>query len=368
MGIEERIREIEEEISKTKKNKATEKHLGLLKAKLAKLRRATTGSKGGGEGFAVPKTGNATVVFIGFPSSGKSTLLSHLTKAESKSASYAFTTTSVVPGMLYYKGAQIQLLDLPGILKGASEGKGRGREIISVARSADLILIVLDSKNALDQLRAIKQELYNMAIRINTRPKHIYVEKRYRGGIEILTPLKKLSLSKETIASVVREYGIHSAFITIREDVTIDELIDALEKNRVYSKALIVVNKVDLLSKEQIKHIEDELKKQEMKYIFISAQNEINLDKLKEMIFSELDFIRIYTKPMGEEVSKEPLILRRGSNVKTVCLSLHKDILKNFKYALVTGRSAKFNSQKVGLSHKLEDGDVITVVYEKRKK
>ena len=365
MGVEEKIREIEEEIRKTKKNKATEKHIGLLKAKLAKLRRSTTGGKKGGEGFAVPKSGNATVVFVGFPSSGKSTLLSKLTEAESKSAHYAFTTTSVIPGMLYYKGAQIQLLDLPGILRGASQGKGRGREIISVARNADLILIVLDGKQSKAQLNAIKEELYNMGIRLNSKPKNVFIEKRYRGGIEILTPLKKMSLDKSTIEAVLREYGIHSAFVTIREDLSIDELIDALEGNRKYVKSFVVINKVDLLSKEEIEDIKKSI---EDDYIFISAQHNINLDKLKEKIFNHLDFIRVYTKPQGEEISKEPLILKKGSTIKEVCKALHKDILKNFKYALVNGKSAKFKNQKVGLNHVLKDKDVVTVVYEKRKK
>ena len=364
MGIEEKIKEIEEEIKKTKKNKATEKHLGLLKAKLAKLRRSTTSSKKGG-GFAVPKSGNATVVFVGFPSSGKSTLLSKITNAESKSAHYAFTTVSVVPGMLYYKGAKIQVLDLPGILKGASYGKGRGREIISVARSADLILLVLDGKQSLSQLNAIVGELYNMGIRLNSSPKQIFIEKKYRGGIEVITHLKKLSLDKKTIEAVLREYGIHNAFITIREEISVDELIDALESNRTYIKAFVVINKVDLLNKEEISKISEELKKLGFPYIFISAQHSINLDKLKEMIFESLDFIRIYTKPQGEEKSKEPLILKKGSTIREVCRALHKDILKNFKFALVSGKSVKFNSQRVGLDHVLEDNDVVTIVYER---
>jgi ribosome-interacting GTPase 1 len=108
---------------KTQKNKTTEEHLGILKAKLAKLRRALySKKKSKGEGFGVSKHGTATVALVGFPSSGKSTLLTKLTNAESKSASYAFTTTSVIPGMMHYKGADIQLLDLPGIVEGASEG------------------------------------------------------------------------------------------------------------------------------------------------------------------------------------------------------------------------------------------------------
>lgn len=95
---------------------ATEYHLGLLKAKLAKYRaELLEPSKKGekGEGFDVLKSGDARVALIGFPSVGKSTLLSTLTKTESEAANYEFTTLTCIPGVIEYKGANIQLLDLP---------------------------------------------------------------------------------------------------------------------------------------------------------------------------------------------------------------------------------------------------------------
>ena len=45
----------------------------------------------------------------------------------------------------FVQGANIQLLDLPGIIEGASQGKGRGRQVIAVARTADLVLMILDA-------------------------------------------------------------------------------------------------------------------------------------------------------------------------------------------------------------------------------
>jgi len=82
---------------------------------------------------------------IGFPSVGKSTLLTKLTGTESKIAAYEFTTLTCIPGNIYYKGSKIQLLDLPGIIEGAKDGKGRGRQVIAVARTCNLICIVLDA-------------------------------------------------------------------------------------------------------------------------------------------------------------------------------------------------------------------------------
>ncbi|KAF3818533.1 hypothetical protein GH733_011950 [Mirounga leonina] len=135
-----KIAEIEAEMSRTQKNKATAHHLGLLKARLNKLRRELITPKGGsgggpGEGFDVAKTSDARIGCVGFPSVGKSTLLSNLAR---------FTTLTTVPGDIRYKGAKIQLLDLPGIIEATKDGKGRGRQVIAVARTCNLIMIVLD--------------------------------------------------------------------------------------------------------------------------------------------------------------------------------------------------------------------------------
>jgi small GTP-binding protein len=81
------------------------------------------------------------VCLIGFPSVGKSTLLSKTTKTESVVGAYEFTTLTAIPGVLEYEGARIQLLDLPGIVQDAAKGRGRGRQVVSVAKTADLILI-----------------------------------------------------------------------------------------------------------------------------------------------------------------------------------------------------------------------------------
>lgn len=65
-----------------------------------------------------------------FYSVGKSTLLTMLTGTHSEAASYEFTTLTCIPGIIHYNDTKIQLLDLPGIIEGASEGKGRGRQVI----------------------------------------------------------------------------------------------------------------------------------------------------------------------------------------------------------------------------------------------
>lgn len=357
MGVQERIKEIEAEIKRTQKNKATEYHIGVLKSKLAKLRRQliTPKGKGGGGGFDIRKSGDASVAIIGLPSVGKSTLLTKITRAQSQVAGYAFTTLKCIPGILEYKGAKIQVLDLPGIIEGAREGKGRGREIITVARSSDLILIILDAAHP-KQYNTIVRELEGFGIRLNKTPPHIVVKKTLRGGINIEHTVKLTKISKNEIMAVLNEYGYYSANIVFRTNATLEELIDVLEGNRVYIPAIVTANKIDLINKLP-KHLLP------ISYIPISAEKGTGLGELKEKIYAKLNLIQIYTKRKGEKADlEEPLIIRSGSRISDICAHLHRDLKKQFKYALVWGKSVKHPAQRVGPQHKVQDGDIVQIV------
>jgi small GTP-binding protein len=189
-GLQAKIADIEAEMARTQKNKATEGHLGLLRAKLSKLKREVMdgpkASGGGQEGFDVKASGDARVGLIGFPSVGKSTLLSKLTGTYSEAADYEFTTLTCIPGVYNYKGTQVQLLDLPGIIEGAKDGKGRGRQVIGVARTCTCILIVLDVVKPLTHRKKIEYELEGFGIRLNKKPPNLLVKKKDKGGISVI--------------------------------------------------------------------------------------------------------------------------------------------------------------------------------------
>lgn len=357
MGIQEKIKEIEDEMARTQKNKATERHLGILKAKIAQLRAKliSDGSgKGGGTGFGVRKSGDATVTLIGFPSVGKSTILIKITNAQSEVAAYEFTTLTCIPGIMEFKGAKIQVLDLPGIIEGAKEGRGRGREIIGVARGADLVLMIIDAAKP-KQIESISHELEGFGIRLNKKPPNVFVSKTEKNGIMIQSTVKLTQISREEIISVLNEYDIYNGDVVFRDDCGVDELIDVLVGNRVYIPTIYVINKIDLVDKKQLEKFPKES-------IFISANNEYNLGMLKEQIYEKLRLISVYTKRKGEELDEEPLVVRTGTNVSEVCGLLHRELRRNFRYALVWGKSAKHPGQKVGLNHVLQDGDVIQII------
>lgn len=65
-----------------------------------------------------------------------------MTATESEAASYEFTTLTCIPGVIEYKGASIQLLDLPGIIEGAAQGKGRGRQVCCLYNIQSIVFFI----------------------------------------------------------------------------------------------------------------------------------------------------------------------------------------------------------------------------------
>lgn len=361
MSLEEKLEKAKEKLDKTPVNKATEKERGRIKAKIANLkeqmekREKETG--GGYEGYSVKKKGDATVSLVGYPSVGKSTLLNKLTNADSEVGDYHFTTLDVVPGMMKYKGANIQLVDVPGLIGGAASDKGGGKQVISVIRNSDLVVLMTDPER-LDGFERMETELYDAGIRVDMEPPNIKVEKKGKGGLKVKAAVELTETDEETVREVMKQWGYVNASIIIREDVGIERVIDALARNRKYMNSVKVVNKAENLSKEEADEINDEFED----VVFVSAKHEKNLDKFKEAVFEGLNVMRVYLKEPGQDADMdEPLIVEKGSTVMEVCEALPGDMESSFDYARIWGSSAKFDEQKVGGDHVLEDEDVVEI-------
>eukprot|EP01095_Lingulamoeba_sp_RSL-Kostka_P015573 TRINITY_DN721_c0_g1_i2.p1 TRINITY_DN721_c0_g1~~TRINITY_DN721_c0_g1_i2.p1 ORF type:complete len:353 (+),score=129.72 TRINITY_DN721_c0_g1_i2:128-1186(+) len=349
---------------RTQKNKATEHHLGTLKAKLAKLRAqlldpGKAGPSHGAEGFEVQKFGDARVAMIGFPSVGKSTILSELTDTESQSAGYEFTTLTCIPGNIDYKGATIQLLDMPGIIEGAAQGRGKGRQVVAAARTADLILMMMDARKGDLERRLLEKELKEVGLRLNEKPADIYFRQKTGGGVAFSSTVNLTQISERLVKSILHEYKIFNAEVVFREDANVDQFIDVLEsRSRSYIPCVYAYNKIDQITIDEV-----DLLARLPHAIVISCNMKLNLDRLLDKIWDYLDLIRIYTKKRGEPPNfDEPLIVRSNATVQSVCRSIHRDFELGLKYAAVWGKSAKHTPQRCGLSHVLEDEDVIELV------
>lgn len=360
MGIQERIKELEDAMRSWQYNKRTEKAFGVAKAQVAKLReklQKNQAKKTKRAGFFVRKSGDATAVLLGFPSVGKSTLLNKLTSAQSKVSHYAFTTLDVIPGVLEHKGAKIQVLDVPGIITGAAAGKGRGKEVLAMARNSDLLIILIDATRP-EHYNAIMKELFDTGVRVNQQPPDVKITKKSKGGLNVASTIP-LDIEEETIKEVLKQFRINNADVLIRSKIDLDSLIDVIEGNRAYIPAITIITKADLVDENTKQHLIDEIRPD----LFVSAEREQNISELKKLVFDKLSFIRVYTKEVGKKADlKEPMILKKGTTIADACARIHRDLVKKFRYARVWGPTAKFPGQTFrNLDKQLSDGDIIEI-------
>lgn len=352
LTIDEQIKQIEDVLKKTPHHKATNGFIGAMRAKIARLKdreieSLTKSSKGGGGGFTVKKQGDATVVLIGPPSAGKSTLLNLLTNAESKVAPYAFTTVTVVPGMLKHNQAYIQILDIPGLIEGAKEGKGRGKEVLSVAKGADLLIIITDIKRV-KAFANIVEELYGAGIRINEEKPKVLIEKRISGGLEVFSNFKQ-PMDKETIKNIAREFDIKNGTVTLQERISQRRLFDAFSQNKVYVPAIFVINKVDMEPNYK-KLIKGD-------FVAISAERNEGVEKLIDKIWRSLKFVTVYlVKPDEDPNFDNPIIMKEGESLYDVAQKIGSDFAESKKIVKIWGSVAKFAGQEVSFDTKVREG------------
>jgi len=263
---------------------------------------------------------------------------------------------TVIPGILDYEYAKIQILDVPGVVRGAAAGTGRGKEVLAVIKNADLILILIDVFNP-ENYKVLQKEVYEADVRINQKVSDVKIVKTIRGGINIGTTVKLTKLDNKTVEDILKEFKINNANIVIREDISADQLIDIIEGNKVYLPAVVVLNKIDMVRKDELDKIKSEVRPD----LDVSAEKNIGIEELKELIYRKLKIIRIYLKEYNKKADmEEPLIMWQDCTLKDLCSKLHKDFVNNFKYAKIWGSSARFPGQKFPkLEHELFDKDIV---------
>lgn len=305
--IKEKIIILRQLLSVVPKHKGTEKLQAEIKSKIARLRREQEEEKRTGRRsytLYIPTQGAAQVVVIGPPNTGKSSLLSRLTSAKPLVAPYPFTTTQPVAGMMNYQDIQIQLVDTSPITANHIDSW-----VIDLIRNADLIILV--------------------------------------GGLDAPEP-------EESIEPVFRQLEKRS--ISLVGSGLSDSYLFGPTSKRV----MFIINKVDLPNAhDALKRITSRYSKR-FPIISTSCLKGTGIEILPSKIFSELEIIRVYTKPPGRPpVMENPIVLRKGETVLDAAKELHKDFAKNLKYAKLWGPSAKFPGQRVERTHTLQDGDII---------
>jgi len=358
-----KIKALEKMLSLIPKHKGTEKMQMQIKRKISRLKEEmeTKARKiSHGPTFNIKKEGAAQIALVGLPNCGKSMILNQLTNADAPVGNYAFTTTTPTPGMMEYKDIQIQLVEIPAVIKDVSLGKGLGLQILSAIRVADAVVLVIDlSKNPLQQMDILLDELDKGGIKLNEEPPELEIIRRAEGGIHIRG--KHLFTGDErALKELLVKEKVHNALIIFRDTTTLEEMTDALETSLTFKQAIILATKGDNInSKEHFALLKRRYSRFDI--VPISAKKKINLEHAKESIFRVLNVIRVYTKTPGEEVAYPPIAMNPQSTVFEAAGRIHKQFQKEFKYARIWGKSAKHEGQRVGSDHILQDGDIVEV-------
>jgi len=304
----EKIIALEDLIATVPKHKGTDKLRADLRRRLSQLREeAIKKSKKGGRGnlYTVKKEGAAQIALVGFPNSGKSSLLACLTKASPVIADYPISTLTPLPGMMPFEDIQIQLVDLPPIGNESTDGWVSG-----ILRYADALLLIVD----LSEDPEVQAELL--------------IEQLKRWNIQIVKNSKFQILNSKSLVGVSK-------------------------------RALLVANKKDLPGSDDSFLRLKEQHERICPCISISTLKKENLEELKRTLFEISEIIRVYSKPPGKEPDlSTPFTIPRGSTVLDLASSIHKDFVYNFKYARIWG-SAKFDGQRVEKNHILKDRDIV---------
>ncbi len=284
---QEKIKALEHLLSVSPSHKGAEKLRVEIKTKISKLKEKVEkdrAKKASGFSLSIKKEGAAQVALVGLTNSGKSTILNKLTGAKVEIADYIYTTKMPVVGVMDYNGIKIQMVEVPAIFEGFMDSE-RGPALLAIARSADLIVIVIDGTKDCEK------------------------------ALEIIT----------------NEF--EKAFVKLRK---IKE-----KKTENVNDCLVVVNKV-------------------MKN-FRCSYPVCWVDDLKQGIWNMLGLIYVQTKLPGKKPDWPPVAFKSGSTVNDLASIVHKDFIKNFKYARIWGKSVKHDGGTVGFEHVLGEGDIVEI-------
>ena len=242
------------------------------------------------DSIAVRREGAAQIALVGPPNVGKSSLLQALSQIQIKTGDFPFTTLRPVPALTRLGGVLVQLVEIPGLIEGASEDRGGGRALLGVLRSVDAIIYCARPDADPQELLAVREEVA-------------------LAGIE--------------------------------------------------KPSFLAATRSDEASPEAIERLRAAFPDLEM--VVVSVIDEASLDAFRAAAWRLTGLIRVRLRTNGG-TDPEPLALDPGSTVEDVARWIHNEIAAGFTGARVWGPSARFDGQRVGREHVVEDGDVVEIL------
>ncbi len=294
---EDKIKYLLEAYKLLPKHKGTENERKLLTQRIAKLRRLIESKKKSAKRQEplIKKEGEFQIVLFGFPNVGKSTFLKEITGKDIKIAPYPYTTNKPEVASMDYKGAKVQIVELPGF-KDNYEG-----EYVNILYGSDVIGLCIDfDLDPYYQYETLKKFLNSKKIYYGEREQKLNIEKNYSNTIEIRGE-SLLEISKSELVDLLNAYGIRGAIVTIYQRCDLEDVLEVLE--RAQRKQWIII-----ATKGEPYDFGIDLP--------IYKYDKSNPEKSKKELISKCGFIEVYLKPPKKEVSPTPVLIKKGTTAE----------------------------------------------------
>jgi ribosome-interacting GTPase 1 len=304
---EERLAALRKMLSLIPKHKASEKLQADLKTKISEAKKEADQERRSpkkiGVSYKILKQGAGQYVVVGPPNSGKSRLLTRLTRATPEVAPYPFTTHEPHAGMMDWEDVRVQLIDTPPITADYLEGY-----LSSMVRSADAALLMVDLSEDDGPFAA-------------------------DAVAQKLAETKTLLVGDQVLAQT--DPAVHC------------------------TRTLLVTNKLDCPGAEDRLGMVRELFGQRFPVHALSLESTAGLEELRTAIYSFLHVIRVYTKQPGKHPDlNSPFTCPLGSTLVEMAALVHRDFAQGLKHARIWGTGV-YDGQTIKRDHVLHDKDIV---------
>ncbi len=338
--------------------------ISIIRADLDKKKRMGTGKSSGGPKMFIEKQGSAQVALIGVTNVGKSCLMKATTNSKVLVTPTPYSTHEPVPGIMTYGDVQFQIIEAPAVMEGSADGRAAGHVTLGLARNADGVILMVDlSRNPIEQLELLLEELEKSRVLVNKPSGRVEIERRHAGSaLRIILVGKLIDCTMQEVEDLLRSYKLNDAIVKISGEIRLDDVEDAVFETTTYKPAVIVANKLDLKGAAANLRILKQYVNGKLPVIAMSCEQKTGIPELGKALFESLRVIRIYTKePGSNKETGHPFVMKCGSTVNDLAKNIHKEFLANFLFAMVWAKRLPFSPKKVGLGFVLEDGDIVEI-------